>query len=273
MILRVEGEGRAVKILLVDDDAFSRKLMGYYLKPMEAVIDMASGGQECLDKVAESTPDLILMDCQMPDLDGFETVTRLRADGFEGVILALTGNSDPETLARCDQVGMNGHMGKPVDPNGLRERIQTAMEGALGAPSPGAGSAAPVAPGPPPPEAPSPLPPGEDPLARARSIATAARNPALMARLVAAFVKSAEDALAQLTQAREQSDAATVAAVAHRLRGSAGTFGATTFSVAAGELEDNLKTQDLSQCSPLVENILRLWTALKSHLETHGGTP
>ena len=248
-----------MQILLVDDDAFSRKLMGYYLKPMEATVDMAAGGQECLDKVAQARPDLILMDCQMPEMDGFETVTRLRASGFTGVILALTGNSDPQTLQRCSEVGMNGHMSKPVDPANLREKILEAM-----------GASTPVAEAPPPP---APEVVVEDPLARARAIATAARNPALMGRLVASFVKSTEDGLAQLGQAASQQDGPAVAAVAHRLRGSSGTFGATTFSQAAGNLEDSLQTQPLSQCLPLLEQLMGMWPTLKSQLEISGGTP
>ncbi|MBT9585962.1 response regulator [bacterium] len=240
-----------MQILLVDDDAFSRKLMGYYLKPLDATVDMAAGGQECLDKVAQGRPDLILMDCQMPEMDGFETVTRLRANGFTGVILALTGNSDPQTLQRCSEVGMNGHMSKPVDPANLRDQILAAMGAAP--------AAAPVV--------------VEDPLARARAIATAARNPALMGRLVASFVKSTEDGLAQLGHAAHDQDGPAVAAVAHRLRGSSGTFGAITFSQTAGKLEDSLQTQPLSQCLPLLEQLLGMWPALKSQLEISGGTP
>lgn len=86
-----------MQILLVDDDAFSRKLMGYYLKPTwRRIGGNGRGRQECLDKVAQARPDLILMDCQMPEMDGFETVTRLRAGGFTGVILALTATLTPK---------------------------------------------------------------------------------------------------------------------------------------------------------------------------------
>ncbi len=246
-----------MKLLLVDDDAFSRKLMGYYLKPLEAEVAVAGSGQECLDLVSQDAPDLILMDCQMPEMDGFETVTRLRSSGFGGVILALTGNSDADTLARCTTVGMNGHMSKPVEPTTLRDKILAALGGSNPATEPAKPAEEPE----------------EDPLARARAIATAARNPALMARLVASFIKSTEEGLAQLREARGQEDGAAVSAVAHRLRGSSGTFGAATFSRAAGQIEDSLTTESLSQCSPLIEELFRLWQPLRAQLETSGGTP
>jgi len=244
--------------------------MGYYLKPMaEATVEVAEGGQQCLDLVAGKRPDLILMDCQMPGMDGFETVTRLRESGFSGVILALTANSDEETLKRCKQVGMNGHLGKPVDATRLREAIlqalgQPATPPAVEAPAPAPESAAP--------SAAATLEAAEDPLARARTIAKAANNPALLARLATAFVKSTEENLGQLRSALEGSDKAGVAAMAHKIRGSAGTFGATTFSQTAGRLEDSLQSQTLDECQNLVQGLLELWPPLRSQLETSGGS-
>lgn len=255
-----------MQVLLVDDDAFSRKLMGMYLKPIaDLAVDMAAGGQECLDKVAQSPPDLILMDCQMPGMDGFETVTRLRSSGYQGIILALTGNSDAQTLERCSQVGMNGHMGKPVDPATLRERILTAL--GVSQPAPPPAPPAPVAP--PPSSTPAEA---EDPLARARSIAAAANNPALLGRLVTSFIKSTADGMEQLRQAAESGDHAGVSAVAHRLRGSSGTFGAMSFSRAAGTLEDTLKERPLSECPELVRQLQEMWAAMRTQLENSGGT-
>lgn len=257
--------------------------MGLYLKPLEgATVALAEGGQDCLNQVATKRPDLILMDCQMPVMDGFETVIRLRDNGFSGVILALTANSDEETLKRCSQVGMNGHMGKPVDPVRLREAILQALQPAAEtpelapvtetqklSPSTEAPELAPVA------KAPerSPDEPVEDPLARARAIAQATHNPAMLGRLVSAFVKSTEENLGQLRSASQSGDSAAVSALAHKIRGSAGTFGATTFSRTAGLLEDRMQTQTLDDCQGLVQSLLELWTSLRAQLEPPGGSP
>jgi len=244
-----------VRILLVDDDAFSRKLMGFYLKPLGAEVELLSSGEDCLRSVAAQAPDLILMDCQMPQMDGYETVRRLRASQFSGVILALTGNSDEETVQRCGEAGMNGHMSKPVDAATLRARIQEAL-----------GTEA---------SAPEPEVPSEDPLARARSIAASAGNPALMVRLVASFLKSADESMLELTNAAARQDAAGVSAAAHRLRGSSGSFGATSLSHAAGQLEDSLQVQSLQQCDALLVRLQSLWVPLREHLASSnsGGSP
>lgn len=240
-----------MKVVVVDDDAFCRKLMGYYLAPLGIQVTPIASGPECLEQVAGDPPDLILMDCQMAGMDGFETVTRLRSSGFSGRILALTGNSDEETLRRCQEVGMNGHLSKPVDANHLRELV-SAQAGEATAPPPKEEE------------------PPADPLARVRQIAASTNNPALAARLIAAFNKSATPLMEQFEAATTHEE---VAALAHRMRGSAGTFGAAQLSQAAGELEDRLKEVPLEQCSQLVEQVKTLWKSLKLVLDDAGGSP
>ena len=245
-----------VRIMLVDDDAFSRKLMGFYLKPMGVEVELLAGGEECLQAVAATPPDLILMDCQMPGLDGFETTRRLRAVQYSGIILALTGNSDEDTLRNCTEAGMNGHMSKPVDAAVLRARIGEALPHLV------------VAAEPPPP---AEVPAAEDPLARARKIADAARNPAILTRLVGSFLKSADETVDMLETALRAQDGPAVAAAAHRLRGSSGSFGASSLSEAAGKLEDALQSQSLEQCDALVATVRKLWPPLREHLAKNSG--
>lgn len=248
-----------VRILLVDDDAFSRKLMGFYLQPMGVEVELVPSGEDCLTAVAAHPPDLILMDCQMPGMDGFETTRRLRAGQYSGVILALTGNSDDDTMRNCGEAGMNGHMSKPVDAGALRARISEALpqlQGSSPTPPPAPETAA-----------------AEDPLSRARKIADAARNPAILGRLVGAFLKSAEETVGMLDTALQAEDGPGVAAAAHRLRGSSGSFGATALSEAAGKLEDALQSQPLKECSLLITDVKTLWPPLRDHLvKNSGGT-
>ena len=74
-----------------------------------------------------------------------------------------------------------------------------------------------------------------------------------------------------LTTAAAQQDAAGVAAAAHRLRGPAGSFGATGLSLAAGTLEDSLKDQSLQQCAGLLVKLQGLWAPLREHLANSSG--
>ena len=74
-----------------------------------------------------------------------------------------------------------------------------------------------------------------------------------------------------LTTAAAQQDAGGVSAAAHRLRGSAGSFGATSLSLAAGHLEDSLKEQSLQQCADLLVALQGLWAPLREYLANNSG--
>jgi len=168
--------------------------------------------------------------------------------------LALTGNSDAATLERCTQVGMNGHMSKPVDPATLREKILAALSGAAT-------------------QATNPPRKVEDPLARVRSIATAARNPALLDRLVAAFIKSTEDGLAQTSPGQRRPErGCPVGHVPQATRLLRYLWSHHLFP-GRRQVGRQLTNQELSQCSQLLDHLFSLWPPLRSQLENSGGTP
>lgn len=246
-----------MRILLVDDDNFSRKLMGMYLKNLDAETVLLPGGQECLDSVAEQAPEIILMDCQMPGMDGFETVTELRKRGYKGIVLALTANSDEATLQRCTACGMNGHISKPVNAATLQERILGAMS---------------EKPAQPVPEPEAPASGQRDPLERLRGLTMATRNSSLFSRLIGSFIKSVDESIESLKDALCKEDGPGVAAAAHRIRGSAGSFGAADFSEVAGALEDKLNDTPLEHCKSQAQDILHQWGPLRSYLENAGGS-
>ena len=86
-------------------------------------VDVASNGQEALDKVHKTPPerayDLVLMDVQMPVMDGIETTRLLRAERFDPPIIALTANVMQGDRERYLEVGMNDHLAKPIEPDKL----------------------------------------------------------------------------------------------------------------------------------------------------------
>jgi two-component system sensor histidine kinase/response regulator len=226
------------RIYLVEDDNFSRKLMGMYLNSIEAEVALLSNGQECIQRVSQLQPDLILMDCQMKEMDGFQTVACLRSKGYNGIVLALTADADPETLERCAAVGMNGHIAKPVDAATLRQRIAAAL-----------GS--------------SQIQADDDPLERLRRMS--AQNPQQMAPLIGLFIQAVDESIAQIRTALEHNDTQELLAAAHQLRGAAGAFGASNLAKAAGLVEDS-KTFELSL--PHTQQLLHLWPSVRSYLES-----
>ncbi|HEY5107248.1 MAG TPA: ATP-binding protein [Caulobacteraceae bacterium] len=117
----------ALRLLIVDDNAVNRELIGAVLEPFDLIIETAGDGLEALEAVARSRFDLILMDVQMPGMDGLTATRAIRA-GEAGSsarvpILAMTANVLPDQVARCLEAGMDDHIGKPIDPRKLLETL------------------------------------------------------------------------------------------------------------------------------------------------------
>ncbi|MBN1765807.1 MAG: fused response regulator/phosphatase [Sedimentisphaerales bacterium] len=121
-------------ILVVDDDATTRKIMETILKQRDFEVLLASSGQEAIDIVYYQCPDLILLDCSMPEMDGFDVCRRLRADSdFDDVpIIFLTAKSSTEDKVRGFELGGSDFVTKPVDKVALVARINTHLELARG---------------------------------------------------------------------------------------------------------------------------------------------
>ncbi len=111
-------------LLIVDDSFDNRRLLQAYLSPTNAQMEFADSGQSCLDVLQHSSPDLILMDIQMPVMDGHETTRRLRAQGFRKPILALTAHAMGEEHAACLHAGCDTVLTKPIDRRYLFQEIE-----------------------------------------------------------------------------------------------------------------------------------------------------
>lgn len=114
---------KGVSVLLADDTADSRKLISLLLKSDGAAVDEAKDGQECVDKATRGHYDIILMDIQMPVLDGYSATVQLRKAGFKIPIVALTAHAMADVREKCLSLGCNGHLSKPVDRAQLTKTI------------------------------------------------------------------------------------------------------------------------------------------------------
>ena len=114
-----------LRLLVVDDNAVNRELVCALLEPFDVEIETANDGVEAVEAVARGTFDLILMDVQMPNMDGLTATRRIRASAEPGLprtpIIALTANVLPDQIARCRDAGMDDHLGKPINPERLLE--------------------------------------------------------------------------------------------------------------------------------------------------------
>ncbi len=114
---------RPVRLLLVEDVAVNRELVQALLRPFDIEIDTACDGVEAIHAVEQQSYDLILMDVQMPVMDGLTAAHRMRANGLITPIIAMTANVLPEQVRKCREAGMNDHIGKPISPARLLEVI------------------------------------------------------------------------------------------------------------------------------------------------------
>ena len=105
------------KILLVDDALFNRRLVETVLKPQGYKLLMAANGQEGIDLAIRERPDLILMDIQLPDIDGYMAakVLKNRTETRAIPIIALTASTSPEDIQRATEAGCTGYISKPFN--------------------------------------------------------------------------------------------------------------------------------------------------------------
>ncbi len=112
---------------MVEDNAVNQKVAVRLLERFHYRADVAGNGREALAALAMADYDAMLLDCQMPVMDGFETARAIRAssESYRGMpIIAMTANVMPGDRERCMESGMDDFVGKPVRPNQLLEALE-----------------------------------------------------------------------------------------------------------------------------------------------------
>jgi CheY-like chemotaxis protein len=209
-----------VRILLAEDNPVNQKVAVLTLEGLGYHVDVVSDGEQAVAAVERSRYDAVLMDCQMPVLDGFEATRRIRrseAPGHHVPIIALTSSATEADRQQCLAAGMDDHIAKPLHAAALQEVLTRVTDGG------------PV------------NDPAEDPIETLRAAAGAE----VLAELVETFADDSQLQLDALRQAVDLGDLPKVAGAAHRIRGAAGVFGATTISEVCGIIEDAAKAGEL----------------------------
>ena len=124
--LRPNESSRSLRILVADDNRTNQKVIGKILERAGHQVTSADNGEQAIAALHESTPDLVLMDINMPVLNGIEATKlyRLASVGRKRVpILALTADATPEARQECEEAGMDGCVTKPIEPKQLLDLI------------------------------------------------------------------------------------------------------------------------------------------------------
>ena len=122
--LELDKEIKNVKVLVVEDVALNQLLMKIILDDFGFERDIAENGKKAIEKLQTKSYDIILMDLQMPEMNGFEATEHIRTKMNSKIpIIALTADVTADDLAHCKAIGMNDHIAKPIDEKLLYNKI------------------------------------------------------------------------------------------------------------------------------------------------------
>lgn len=241
-------------VLLVEDNEINMELAVELLEEAGVHVDVALNGEEAVKKVEQNTYDGVLMDCQMPIMDGFEATHIIRQNSrFANLpILAMTANAMAGDKEKCIEAGMNDHIPKPIDVNQLFLTMAKWIKPAH-------------------PQA-KPLPPSYEiasitdtsELEVNNTLIRMGGNIKLIRKLVHRFSETQSDVTTRIKAALASGDTQTAKRLAHTLKGLAATIGATLVANRAATLEDMLQ-RDITQGRD--EELMNIQTDLLSLFE------
>ncbi|GAA0621075.1 hypothetical protein GCM10009547_24630 [Sporichthya brevicatena] len=223
---------RKLSILVVEDTPVNQKVAQHLLARFGFRADVAASGREALDALAQRAYDLVLMDIQMPEMDGLEATRRIRARWPErGLhIVAMTANVATEDVRRCYEAGMDAFLPKPIDVASLGRMLS----GLLSAPSV------------------DDLVVDPDVVGRLREEI----GPEIVRELAEEFLADLEVSLPDLEAVCRAQDRAALAAAAHKLKSPARSLGAEAFGQLLHDLEQRAAAEDWATLTRLVGRVV-----------------
>lgn len=241
-----------VRVLLAEDNPTSRMVTEALLKKLACEVDVAKDGREALEKVATQSYDLVLMDCFMPRMDGFQATERIRRSerGKNLPVIALTASVASRDRERCLEVGMNDTISKPVRTSMLAKTIER------WAPIEGRPSARPI----------STLPPRAalDLDMVRRFVSLDGEDDDFIRDVMGSYVEQLKECVEKLRAAARRGDFEEMRSVAHSVKGASKQIGATHAGMLLGNIEQHddaaralLLIDELQDEVPRVESAVR----------------
>lgn len=261
-------KARTLSILLAEDHPINQTVAVSLLESWGHRVRVAEDGEKALEAYQEAPYDLILMDLQMPNLDGLSAARRIReleqGSGLRVPILALTAQASSIDIKECLLAGMDGHVAKPFTDRDMAEALaRVTGRSRAGDPAPQAAAAPIVA-----------SPPKDEPEVLFDSDGLLRRvggNQSVYRSVIETFVSRSEEMLVELESAVDRQDGPSTATLAHTLKGTVGNFGATRAVKILQDLEALGNKQELTgaavPCLKLRTEVRALVEALTTELE------
>ena len=228
--------GRKVhaRVLVVDDNTTNQKVARLMLENFGCRVDVAANGKEAIEMLELLPYDVVFMDCEMPEMDGYEATAEIRrrhAAGRHVPVVAMTAKAIQGDRERCLEAGMDDYISKPVRLEDLEAVLARYVSGNGNVIKSGPGSAPPTAP-------PETITPALDPAvtARLRELA-AATDPSVIGEIYEAFLSSAVGYLAAIRKGAETNDAEGLRKAAHAFKGAGANIGAQHLAELCRQLE------------------------------------
>jgi two-component system, sensor histidine kinase and response regulator len=253
---------RGVRVLLAEDNRVNQKLALKQLDKLGYTADVVANGQEVLSAIQSAPYDIILMDCQMPEMDGYEATVQIRRQEKEDpnaakakpiYIIAMTAHAMRADRERCLSMGMDDYLSKPVQISELGTVLRRATR---------RGAAAQTS-----------LPPKEEAQSIDKSVIHGLRElrsedqPDPVCELIDLFVEDAEERLRKMETALDENNLPAVASLAHGLKGSASNLGARPLSALCGQLEKQAKAARKAGVAKLLRRVKKEYEQVKSELD------
>jgi PAS domain S-box-containing protein len=239
----------SLRILLAEDNAVNQKVALHLLDQLGYRADVASNGLEALDALERRSYDVVLMDVQMPELDGLDASRRI-CERWPAAkrprIIAMTANALPEDREECFEAGMDDYVAKPIRPNELAEALSRARPAGETVETSADG--------------------GRALDASAVESLKELGGDGFLAEVIDTFLSEGPALLATLRASHERGEAEVLRRTAHTLKSNGQTFGATGFSELCRELEQRAKNGEVDGAAELLDRIEREYRALEQAL-------
>lgn len=225
--------------LLVEDNPDNQQLLSMLLRRLGVEVTLAENGRVAVEKANAEVFDLVLMDMQMPEMDGMEAVRILRAQGYKKPIVALTANAMKEDRERCLAAGCNDFLTKPVERDRFYEVVSSYMDSR-----------------------------DRDEFESMPITPVLLEEDSEFINLVHKFINALPATMTQIEEAMREENWEQLKPPVHQLKGNGGSFGYDVLSDLAASMELQVLNKNPEELSALLKEMKRVYKRIVAGLET-----